>query len=109
MVNEPSVFEPLRLYCTTRDKNNFDLILTSLPDQFLDIHSPDKLSANDIVSGFLKIFIPHIKKPRMNVYSYKKGDIETMRKVALRFAKIVITISIHINNDKRRVARLRNI
>ena len=42
----------------TREKNTFDLILTTLPGQFQDVHSPDKLSDHDIVSGTLKIFIP---------------------------------------------------
>ena len=70
----------------TRDKNILDLILTSLPGEFQAIHSPGKLSDHDIVSGFLKIYIPHIKKPRRKVYSYQKGDFETMRKDALRFA-----------------------
>ena len=70
----------------TRDNNNLDLILTSSPGQFQDIHSPGKLSDHDIVSGFLRIFIPHIKKSRRNVYSYQKGAFETMRKDALRFA-----------------------
>ena len=54
----------------TRDKNTLDLILTSLPGQFQDIHAPDKLSDHDIVSGFLRIFILHIKKPWRKVYSY---------------------------------------
>ena len=67
-------------------KNTLDLILTSFPGQFQDIYSPDKLSDHDIVSGFLRIFIPHIKKPRRKVYSYQKGDFETMRNDALRFA-----------------------
>ena len=71
----------------TCDKNTFDLIHTSLSCQFRDIHSPDKLCDNDIVSGFLRISIPHIKKTRWKVYSYQKGDFETMRKDALRFAK----------------------
>ena len=70
----------------THDKNTLDLILTSLPGQFQDIHSPDKLSDHDIVSGFLRIFILHMKKPWMKVYSYQKGDFETVRKDALRFA-----------------------
>ena len=39
------------------DKKILDLILTSLPGQFQDIHSSDKLSDHDIVSGFLRIFI----------------------------------------------------
>ena len=70
----------------TRDKNTLDMILTSLPGQFHDIHSPDKLSDHDIVSGLLRIFIPHKKKPRRKMYSYQKGDFETMRKNASRFA-----------------------
>ena len=41
----------------TRDKNTLDLILTSLPGQIEDIHSPDKLSDHNIVSGSLKFYI----------------------------------------------------
>ena len=55
--------------------------------QFQDIHSPDKLSDQDIVSGNLKIFLPPIKKPRRKVYPYQKGDYESMRKDTLEFAK----------------------
>ena len=71
----------------TREKNTLDLILTTLPGQFQDVHSPDKLSDHDIVSGTLKIFIPPIKKPRRKVYLYQKGDYESMRKDTLEFAK----------------------
>ena len=71
----------------TREKNTLDLILTTLPGQFQDIHSPDKLSDHDLVSGTLKIFIPPIKKPRRKVYLYQKGDYESMRKDTLEFAK----------------------
>ena len=39
------------------------------------------------VSGTLKIVIPPIKKPRREVYRYQKGDYESMRSDALRFAK----------------------
>ena len=60
---------------------------TSLPTQFLDIQSPDRLSDHDIVSGTLKIVIPPIKKPRRKVYRYQKGDYESMRSDALKFAK----------------------
>ena len=42
----------------TREKNTLDLILTTLPGQFQDVHSPDKLSDHDIVSGTLKISSP---------------------------------------------------
>ena len=73
----------------TRERNTLDLILTSLPGQFVDIHSPDKLSDHDIVSGTLKIATPHppIKKPRRKVYRYQKGDYESMRAETLKFAK----------------------
>ena len=39
----------------TREKNTLDLILTSLPGQFQEMHSPDKLSDHDVVSGTLKV------------------------------------------------------
>ena len=57
------------------------------PCQFQDIHSPDKLSDNDIVAGTLKVVIPPIKKPRRKVYLYQKGDYESMKKDAFEFAK----------------------
>ena len=46
----------------TRERNTLDLIITSLPGQFLDIQSLDRLSDHDIVSGTLKVVIPPIKK-----------------------------------------------
>ena len=81
-----------------REKNTLDLILTTLPVQFQDIHSSEKLSDHDIVSGILNIFTPppppttttirpSIKKPRRKVYLYQKGDYESMRKYTLEFAK----------------------
>ena len=71
----------------TREKNTLDLILTSLPGQFQEIHSPDKLSDHDVVSGTLKVYVPPKKKPRRKVYLYHKGDFESMRKDASDFAK----------------------
>ena len=72
----------------TREKNILDLILTTLPGQFQDVHSLDKLSDHDIVSGTLNIVIPQIKKkPRRKVYLYQNGDYESMRKDTLEFAK----------------------
>ena len=61
----------------TRKENTLDLILTLLPGQFQEVHSPDKLS--DIVAGTLKVFIPPRKKPRHKVYLYQKGDFDSMR------------------------------
>ena len=42
----------------TQKKNAFDLILTSLSGQFLEIRSPDKLSDQDVISETLKIHTP---------------------------------------------------
>ena len=43
-----------------REKNTLNLIFISLPDQFQvqDMHSPDKFSDHDVVSGTLKAYIP---------------------------------------------------
>ena len=71
----------------TREKNTLDLILTTLPGQFQDVHSPDKLSDHDIVSGTLKLFLPTTKKPRRKVYLYQKDDYESTRKDTLEFAQ----------------------
>ena len=46
------------MHFPTREKNTLDLILTTLPGQFQDVHSRDKLSDHTIVSGTLEIFIP---------------------------------------------------
>ena len=67
-------------------KNTLDLLLNSLPGQFQDIHSPDKLSDHDIIAGTLKVVIPPIKKPRRKVYLYQKSDYESIRKDAFEFA-----------------------
>ena len=69
----------------TRKKNTLDLILTSLPGQFQEIHSPDKLSDQNVASGTLKVYIPPKKKPRRKVYLYHKGDFESVKKDASDF------------------------
>ena len=56
---------------TKKNKKTLDLILTSLPGQSQDIHSLDKFSDHDIVSGTLKV-----KKPRRKVYLYQKDDFQ---------------------------------
>ena len=68
----------------TRERNTLDLILTSLPGKFVDIHSADKLSDHDIVSGTLKIAI---YTTRRKVYRYQKGDYESMRTKTLKVGK----------------------
>ena len=81
----------------TRRQNTLDLIITSLPGQFVDIHSPDRLSDHDIVSGTLKIVIPPIKKPKRKVYNYQKGDYESMKGDALKFNGYSDTRSVQEN------------
>ena len=57
----------------TREKNTLNLLLSSLPGQFQDIHTLDKLSDHDIVAGTLKVVIPPIQKPQRKVNLYHKG------------------------------------
>ena len=71
----------------TREENTLDLILTSLPGQFQEVYSPDKLSDHDMVAGTLKVFIPPRKKPRRKVYLYQKGDFDSMRGDSSNLAK----------------------
>ena len=68
-------------------ENTLDLILTSLPGQFQEVYSPDKLGDHDMVAGTLKVFIPPRKKPRRKVYLYQKGDFDSMRGDSSNLAK----------------------
>ena len=52
----------------TRERKPLDLIITSIPGQFVDIHSHDRLSDHNIVSGTLKVVIP----PMMTVFAIMK-------------------------------------
>ena len=70
----------------TREESRLDLLLTSLPGQFQEVHSPDKLSDHDIIAGTLKVFIPPRKKPRRKVHLYQKGDFDSMRRDSLNIA-----------------------
>ena len=45
------------MHFPTREKNTLDLILTSLPGQFQEVRSPDKLSDHDVISGTSKVYI----------------------------------------------------
>ena len=71
----------------TRGENTLDLIVTSLPGIFQEIHSPDKLSDHDVMSGTLRVYIPTKRKPRRKVYLYQKGEFESRRKDASDFLK----------------------
>ena len=67
--------------------NTLDLIITSLPDQRVDIHSSDRLSDQGIVSRTLKVVILPLTKLKRKLHRYKKGDYESTRNDALKFAK----------------------
>ena len=56
----------------TRAKNTLDLILTSLPGQFQEIHHTDKLSDHDVISGTLKVDngYPHNGRADKNPYPH---------------------------------------
>ena len=45
---------------------------------------------------FLPIYDPSIKKPRRKVYRYQRGDYESMRSDALRFARKCISTDTRI-------------
>ena len=45
-------------WCTSPLEKKYIRFITSLPGQFQDIHSPDKLSDHNIVAGTLKVVIP---------------------------------------------------
>ena len=65
----------------TREKNTLDLILTSLPGQFQEIHSPGKLSDHDLISGTLKIHIPYSTKKKRKKETSEKGVFCTKREI----------------------------
>ena len=56
------------VHFSIREKNTLDILLTSLPGQFQDIHSPDKLSDHDIVAGTLTVVIPHRETSEKGVF-----------------------------------------
>ena len=69
----------------TREKNTLDLIITSLPKQFVDVSSPDRLSDHDIISGTLKVKVERKRFVRRKFFLYGKGDYDSMRKAAKDF------------------------
>ena len=55
------------VHLPTRERKTLDLIITSHPGQFVDIHYPDRRSDHDIVSGTLKVVIPPLKNKEKGV------------------------------------------
>ena len=71
----------------TREQNTLDLIISSGKSQFTNVHSPDKLSDHDIVSATLNVSVPPVKVKRRKRYLYDKGNYDSMRSDASKFAK----------------------
>ena len=68
-----------QVHFSTQEKNTLDLILTSRPGQFQEIHTPDKLSDHDVISGTLKILTlppPTLHPPTPKVLLYQKGNFK---------------------------------
>lgn len=63
----------------TRERNTLDLLITTLPEQFTDIKSPDSLSDHDIAIGTLKCKAPRKTSPERAYYQYSKGNYNQMR------------------------------
>ena len=61
----------------TREKNTLDLIITSLPSQFLDFQSPDRLSDHDIVIETLRREIKADTRKQHDLYvNNLVGDVK---------------------------------
>ena len=76
---------------TTREKNTLDLILTSLPGQFQEIHSPEK-SDHDVISGTLIIHphphtLPPKNKTSEKVVFVPKGKFRINEERCIRLCK----------------------
>ena len=55
--------------------------LTSLPGQFQEIHSPDKLSDHDVISGTLKVYTPPPpKKKKKKKETSEEGVLISQRR-----------------------------
>ena len=75
------------MHFPTREKNSLDLILTSLPGQFQDIHFPDKLSDHDVVSGTLKVYILQNRNLGGRCIYIRKEIFESWGKMRLTLQK----------------------
>ena len=63
----------------TREENTLDLLITTLPGQFINIHSPDKFSDHDMVKGTFRCTVPRKSIPKRTFFQYSKGDYNQMR------------------------------
>ena len=79
----------------TREKNTLDLILTSLPGQFQEIHTRDKLSDHGVISGTLKIHIP-LKRHLGGSVFVPKGKFRINEERYTRLCKAVLLLRFHL-------------
>lgn len=70
----------------TRDGNIPDLLITTTPDQFKNIESPDKFSDHDAIMGTFTCFKPY-KEPKRMFLLNSKDDYNKVRKDISDFSK----------------------
>ncbi|CAC5405136.1 unnamed protein product [Mytilus coruscus] len=71
----------------TGERNMIDLLITTLPRQFTDILSPDRLSDHDIVMETLRCTIPRKTRPERTFFQYSKRNYDQMRENTRDFIK----------------------
>ncbi|KAL3888735.1 hypothetical protein ACJMK2_001095 [Sinanodonta woodiana] len=71
----------------TREHNTLDLFITTLPGQFVNIQSPDRLSDHDIIEANFKCTLPRKKVPKRTCFQYSRGNYNQMRSDARKFTK----------------------
>ena len=55
-----------------RGDNILDLVLSTMPGQIHDIHSPDQLSDHEVVACSLSVYIKSTQTPRRKYFLYNK-------------------------------------
>ncbi|CAC5356462.1 unnamed protein product [Mytilus coruscus] len=85
ILNEASA-EQLVLF-PARESDMLDLLSTTLPGQFTDIHSPDRFSDHEIVMGTLRCTIPRKIRPERTFFQYSKGNYDQMREDTRDFTR----------------------
>jgi hypothetical protein len=70
-----------------RGDNILDLVLSTMPGQIHDIHSPDQLSDHEVVACSLSVYIKPTKTLRRKYFLYNKGNYDQMREETKRFCK----------------------
>ena len=90
----------------TREKNTLDLILTSLPGQFQEIHCPDKLSDHHVVSGTLKVYIPPKKETSEEGVFISERNWNWKRQMNLMVSIQMCSTKMSIAKSRSQIGRL---